>query len=102
MNTQIFHSQKGGMLQEEWRSSETIASSNMCGRCGGILVVENCLDVRDETGKMRFEAMRCVQCGDVLDPLIMKNRSRPIAKPIKKATSRRSWPRLQCLTRQAT
>lgn len=97
MNTQTFQSKKGGMLKGELRFPETIAISNRCGRCGGIFVVENCLDVRDDTGQMRFEAMRCVQCGDVLDPLIMKNRLRPIAKPIK-TTSRRNWPRFQSLT----
>jgi hypothetical protein len=36
-----------------------------CSRCGGFLVVEPYYDCR---------VQRCVQCGDLLDPVILQNR----------------------------
>ena len=38
-----------------------------CGRCGGLMVEEPCVD---------FSVRRCVQCGDVVDPVILDNRRR--------------------------
>ena len=40
-----------------------------CQRCGGILVGEHCMDIGD-----RFWGMRCIQCGDVIDETILRNR----------------------------
>jgi hypothetical protein len=40
-----------------------------CQRCGGILVDEHCMDIGD-----RFWGMRCIQCGDVIDETILRNR----------------------------
>ena len=40
-----------------------------CQRCGGILVGEHYIDSGD-----RFWGMRCIQCGDVIDETILRNR----------------------------
>lgn len=45
-----------------------------CLRCGGFLVVDHSLDILDASGRLGFEAMRCVQCGDVVDPVILRHR----------------------------
>jgi hypothetical protein len=37
----------------------------VCSRCGGFIVVEPCFDSR---------VQRCVQCGDLVDPVILQNR----------------------------
>jgi hypothetical protein len=37
----------------------------ICSRCGGFMVVESCYD---------FNVLRCVQCGDLVDPVILRNR----------------------------
>lgn len=43
-------------------------SSDRCPRCNGLMVAEGCEDVSDHT------AHRCVQCGEIIDPVILQNR----------------------------
>lgn len=45
-----------------------------CLRCGGFLVDERCMDVGESLGGYWFMAMRCVQCGDIIDEVILRNR----------------------------
>jgi len=37
----------------------------VCSRCGGFIVVEPCYD---------FWIQRCIHCGDLVDPVILRNR----------------------------
>ena len=48
--------------------------SACCTRCGGFLVDERCMDIGESLGGYWFMAMRCVQCGDVTDEVILRNR----------------------------
>lgn len=43
-------------------------------RCGGFMVSDCSMDLRDELGNCDVAAKRCVQCGDVVDPIILRNR----------------------------
>jgi hypothetical protein len=45
-----------------------------CTRCGGLMVQDFCLDVLGNIGESEFAAKRCVQCGEVVDPVILRNR----------------------------
>ena len=45
-----------------------------CFRCGGLMIIEQCFDFLDSTGHLDFLAHRCVQCGDLVDSTILKNR----------------------------
>ena len=47
-----------------------------CRRCGGFLVDEHCMELNIEPSQpgYKFWAMRCVQCGDVIDETILRNR----------------------------
>ena len=45
-----------------------------CQRCGGMLVDEHCMDIGEEGSGHRFWGMRCIQCGDVVDETILRNR----------------------------
>lgn len=51
-------------------------SSKGCLRCGGLMVGEFCTDLLSSTGELEFLASRCVQCGEVVDPVILQNRKR--------------------------
>jgi hypothetical protein len=53
-----------------------IRSTDRCPRCGGLMVAEWCEDLSDYT------AQRCVQCGEVLDPVILQNRRHQFLFPI--------------------
>ena len=45
--------------------------SSACRRCGGLIVDEHCMD---SGGGYRLWAKRCVQCGDIIDEMILANR----------------------------
>ena len=45
-----------------------IDRTDHCSRCGGLMVAEWCEDLSD------YAAQRCVQCGELIDPVIMQNR----------------------------
>lgn len=45
-----------------------------CTRCGGFMVADRYIDLLDDTGKLEFTADRCIQCGEVVDQTILRNR----------------------------
>lgn len=45
-----------------------------CRRCGGFLVEDHCLVLDTREGRAATWAMRCVQCGDMIDETILRNR----------------------------
>jgi len=52
-----------------------------CLRCDGVMLPERFQDIQDETGQITFYGWRCVTCGEILDPVIMRNRSnRPLIR----------------------
>lgn len=38
------------------------------------MVGDYCMDLLNSTGELEFAAKRCVQCGEVVDPVILRNR----------------------------
>ena len=62
-----------------------------CHRCGGLLAKEFCCDLQDETGENWFWALRCLQCGEVIDPIIIHNRHTENPSELK-TRSRRKAP----------
>lgn len=48
-----------------------------CRRCGGMLVNEQCMDLAESASGYSFWGSRCIQCGDIIDPLILQNRLMP-------------------------
>lgn len=49
-------------------------SPRHCQRCHGLLVVDYCLHGADGMTRGTSDALRCVQCGDVIDAVILRNR----------------------------
>ena len=45
-----------------------------CTRCGGLMVNDSCMDLLNNLGESKFAAKRCVLCGEVVDPVILRNR----------------------------
>lgn len=54
-------------------SSALLHSS--CLRCGGFMVKEVSTDLLNSTGELECVTTRCVQCGDIVEPVILRNRS---------------------------
>lgn len=45
-----------------------------CWRCGGLLVDEHCMDLDIGHIGVGYWAWRCIQCGDIIDETILRNR----------------------------
>jgi hypothetical protein len=69
------------------RLTSPASGSLGCQRCGGMLVDEHCMDIGEEGSGHRFWGMRCIQCGDVIDETILRNRFSSI-ETLKKLRSR--------------
>ena len=54
--------------------TSTITYLSTCRRCGGLMVSDFCMDLLNSPGELEFAAKRCVQCGEVVDPVILRNR----------------------------
>jgi hypothetical protein len=39
---------------------------------------ELCIDIQSDSGRTNFWAFRCIQCGDIVDEVILQNRSRSV------------------------
>lgn len=59
-----------------------------CPRCQGLMALTRFYDLLDDTGKIAFDAWRCIGCGEVLDSVVCANR---IQRP---RFTRRRTPRL--------
>ncbi len=62
------------------------ARPDSCTRCGGLLVSHWCMNVNYDAGGMEILTQRCLQCGEVIDPVILENRQHPEREAMKKKT----------------
>jgi hypothetical protein len=62
----------GGIQSQSALSSALLPST--CLRCGGLLVNEVSIDLFNSSSELECATRRCVQCGDILDPVILQNR----------------------------
>ena len=56
------------LIEVAVRSRPGIHRTDHCPRCGGLMVAEWCQDLSN------YSAQRCVQCGELIDPVILENR----------------------------
>jgi ribosomal protein S27AE len=54
--------------------SSEASHKSTCVRCGGFMVNDSYMDLLNNVGETEFAAKRCVQCGEVVDPVILRNR----------------------------
>ena len=62
-----------GQIQSQSALASALLQST-CVRCGGFMVKEVSTDLLNSTGELECVTTRCVQCGDILDPVILRNR----------------------------
>jgi len=66
-----------------------------CKRCNGLMIRDSFLDLRDDTGRLTFEGWRCLNCGEVVDPVVLTHRIDAPTGPYQGRTrDRRMWERL--------
>jgi len=51
-----------------------VTSQHICMRCGGLMLSEASIDLWSVASKLNGGTRRCVQCGDVIDGVILRNR----------------------------
>ncbi len=82
---QALRSQDG--LAEKNISAPVLAgNADNCTRCGGFMVSHWCMNVNYDAGGMEILTKRCLQCGEVIDPVILENRLNPNREELKKKT----------------
>ena len=54
--------------------SSAAPHQSVCARCGGLMVTDFCMDLLFCIGETEFAARRCVQCGEIVDSVILLNR----------------------------
>lgn len=63
-----------GQIKRQSALSSVLLHSS-CLRCGGFMVKDLSMDLLNSTGELECVTTRCVQCGDILDSVILQNRS---------------------------
>ena len=69
-----FTEKKNGEQLGNHTGSSAVQHGSTCPRCRGLMVQDFCLDVLGNMGESEFAAKRCVQCGEVVDSVILRNR----------------------------
>lgn len=63
------------MLSKTAVASTRPCTQPTCTRCSGYLASEMCIDLESDTGCCTFWVLRCLQCGDIVDETILRNRA---------------------------
>jgi hypothetical protein len=66
--------QHSGRLTEIRPEDLTGRRATNCSRCGGFLVNTFCITPDQGTSEFQIPVWKCLQCGDVFDATILKNR----------------------------
>lgn len=66
----------------QWRCLVTWTASIHCGRCRGLMYRILLRDWGGSRGQDGCEALQCIACGDIIDPVIMRNRRRVRQPPM--------------------
>ena len=56
------------------RTFSAVQYKSPCTRCGGLMVNDSYIDLLNNVGESKFSSKRCVQCGEVVDSVILCNR----------------------------
>ena len=75
------------MLSPTTRSTTTKSTRQSCRRCNGYVIHELCMDLHSDSGYSTFWAHRCIQCGDMVDEVILRNRSLSIPEAMSAAAA---------------
>jgi len=60
-----------------------------CSRCGGFMVEDKIYTPVNEKSQVYTHFWRCIQCGDMIDSTILKNRNNPLPETTKRGV--RKW-----------
>ena len=55
--------------------NQQYSTRNYCRRCSGHMDYDMCIDLESDSGQSTFWVLRCLQCGDMVDEVILRHRS---------------------------
>lgn len=62
------------LVQTAWPNTP-VSTRQSCRRCRGYMEHEMCIDLESDSGRSTCWVLRCIQCGDIVDEVILQNRS---------------------------
>lgn len=62
------------MAMMEGLAEKELRGATHCSRCTGLMVIEQGFNSMLGTSEADVLLRRCVQCGEIIDPVILKNR----------------------------
>ena len=68
------------LKRENAVAGELSTGPTRCWRCRGLMVVESCVDFTGDARQLDCLTQRCVQCGEVIDSVILQNRRLQLEK----------------------
>lgn len=63
------------MLSQATGMTTKNSTGQSCRRCSGYMANDMCIDLESDSGRSIFWVLRCIQCGDMVDEVILRNRS---------------------------
>ena len=66
-----------------------------CARCDGFMVSDNLIDLQESSIPMWMKGWRCVSCGNIVDPLILRQRMIQQAGALRLLEKEAAMPRLR-------
>jgi hypothetical protein len=71
------HLQRVRGSQQAWVITDCLPRrvTMKCMRCNGLMIVDHLVDMKESYVPMWMEAMRCLSCGNIVDPLIHYHRA---------------------------
>ncbi|GJL56823.1 MAG: hypothetical protein NPIRA02_39550 [Nitrospirales bacterium] len=61
---------------EALATMDRVLNKEHCHRCGGLMIHDHCLDMKSDSGEVEVKVLRCCTCGELIDPIILRNRLR--------------------------
>jgi hypothetical protein len=63
------------MLLQTAGPNTQVSTRQSCRRCRGYMEHEMCIDLESDSGRSTCWVLRCIQCGNIVDEVILQNRS---------------------------
>lgn len=85
---------RGDFPVSSWTGSDRAAAPH-CERCSGLLYWTELREWDGSRGQGHHGALQCIICGNIIDPVIVKNRQRALISARESATTPgRRWRRM--------
>ena len=82
-----------GLSAKRLIGRKTPAETVCCSRCAGLMVIEESFDSMTGRADVDFQVKRCVQCGEVIDPVILQNRRAQLGYDLGRSEKERLFAR---------